>query len=65
MCMGDGMRWFKLIAPIGKFFGFFPLVKVFTVSELMKSITDAGFAIDYQWQPSKDKAMFIIAKKSD
>lgn len=63
MCMGDSMKWFKIIAPIGKFLGFFPLVKVFTVKELVTSLTDVGFAIDYQWQPGKNKAVFIVAKK--
>ena len=62
-CMGDAMGWFKLIAPIGKALGFFPLVRVFTAQHLIDSLTDAGFAIDYQWQPSKDKAIFIVAKK--
>ncbi|MDJ0580623.1 class I SAM-dependent methyltransferase [Crocosphaera sp.] len=62
-CMGDFMGWFKLIGPIGKILGFFPLVKVFKIDELIKSLTNAGFRIDYQWQPSKDKAIFIVAKK--
>ncbi len=62
-CLGDTMSWFKLIAPIGKFFGFFPLVKVFTTQHLIDSLTDVGLIIDYQWQPSKDKAIFIVAKK--
>ena len=62
-CLGDTMSWFKLIAPIGKFLGFFPLVKVFTTQHLIDSLTAAGFIIDYQWQPSKDKAIFIVAKK--
>lgn len=65
MCMGDAFSWFKLIAPIGKALGFFPLVKVFTAQHLIESLTDAGLTIDYQWQPSKDKAMFIVAKKAD
>ncbi len=64
-CLGDDMKWFKLIAPIGRFLGFFPLVKVFTVKELVTSLTDAGFAIDYQWQPGKNKAVFIVAKKAE
>ena len=64
-CMGDAYSWFKLIAPIGKALGFFPLVRVFTAQHLIESLTDAGLAIDYQWQPSKDKAIFIIAKKSE
>ena len=64
-CMGDAMSWFKLIGPIGKALGFFPLVRVFTAQHLIESLTDAGFAIDYQWQPSKDKAIFIVAKKPE
>ena len=65
MCLGDNMKWFKVIAPIGKFLGLMPLVKVFTAEELADSLTNAGFAIDYQWQPSKDKALFIVAKKAE
>ena len=63
-CLGDSMKWFKLIAPIGKFFGVFPLVKVFKVEELVASLTNSNFAIDYQWQPGKNKAVFIVASKS-
>ena len=64
-CLGDTMKWFKIVAPIGKFFGLIPLVKVFTVKELEDSLTDAGFSIDYHWQPGKDKAVFIVAKKAE
>ncbi|MGI9294840.1 MAG: class I SAM-dependent methyltransferase, partial [Pseudomonadales bacterium] len=63
-CLGDTMKFFKLIAPIGKFFGLMPRVMVFTTKELQDSLTDAGFEIDYQWQPGKGKAVFIVAKKS-
>ena len=61
-CLGDSMKFFKLIAPIGKFFGLMPLLKVFTTKELVSSLTDAGFVIDYQWQPGKNEAVFIVAK---
>ncbi len=64
-CLGDNMKWFKIIGPIGNFLGLIPFVKVFTVKELEKSLTDAGFAIDYQWQPGKNKAVFIVAKKAE
>ncbi len=64
-CMGDTMSWFKLIGPIGKMLGLFPLVRVFTAQHLIESLTTAGFVIDYQWQPSKDKAIFILAKKPE
>lgn len=63
-CLGDGMAWFKLIAPIGKFFGVFPLVKVFTEKELASSLTSAGFEIAHQWRPARDKAVFIVAQKA-
>ena len=62
-CLGDTMKIFKVIGPVGKFFGLMPLVKVFTTKELEDSLTVAGFAIDYQWQPGKGKSMFIVAKK--
>jgi len=64
-CIGDTMNFFKIVAPIGKFFRLMPLVKVFTRKELEDSLTDAGFEIDYQWQPGKGKAVFIVAKKAE
>ena len=63
-CLGDTMKFFKFIAPIGRFFGLIPLVKVFTRKELEHSLTHAGFKLDYQWQPGKGKAVFIVAKKA-
>jgi len=63
-CIGDSMKFFKLIAPVGRFFGLIPMVEVFTTKELQDSLNEAGFAIDYQWQPGKGKAVFIVAKKA-
>ena len=63
-CIGDSMKFFKIVAPIGKFFGLMPLVMVFTTKELEESISDAGFKIDCQWQPGKNKAVFIVARKA-
>ena len=63
VCLGDTMKWFKAIGPIGKFLGVMPLVKVFSVAELEHSLTTAGLKIDHQWQPGKGKAVFIVAKK--
>ena len=64
-CLGDTMAFFKFIAPIGKFLGLMPLVQVFTSKELENSLINAGFGIDYQWQPGKGKSVFIVAKKSE
>ena len=65
VCLGDSMKFFKMIAPIGQFLGLMPLVKVFSSRELEDSLTDAGFEIDHQWQPGKYKAVFIVAKKAE
>jgi ubiquinone/menaquinone biosynthesis C-methylase UbiE len=72
VCLGDTMAWFKLIAPVGQFLGLFPLVKVFTIKDLEKSLTDAGFAIDTHWQAGtykspigQAKIVFIVAKKAE
>jgi ubiquinone/menaquinone biosynthesis C-methylase UbiE len=66
VCLGDTMmRFLGFVVPIGKFFGLMPLVKVFTAKDLQNSFTEAGFEIDYQWQPGKGKAVFIVAKKAE
>lgn len=62
-CLGDTMKFFKLVAPLGQFLGVMPLVKVFTTRQLKDSLAAAGFEIAYQWQPGKGKAVFIVAKK--
>ncbi len=63
-CLGDTMKWFRFIGPIGHFLGLIPMVRIFSVQELVDSLTAAGFEIDYQWQPGKGKAVFIVAKKA-
>ncbi len=64
-CMGNTMKFFKVIGPIGSFFGLLPALRVFTTKELLDSLTDAGFEIDYQWQPGKGKSQFIVAKNAE
>lgn len=63
-CVGDTLKIFKLIAPIGRRLGLLPLVRVFTTTDLTDSLTAAGFTIDQQWQPARGKAVFIVAKKA-
>jgi len=62
-CIGDMMLLFRLIVPVGRFLRLFPLVKVFRVAELKDSLENAGFEIDYEWQPKKTAAAFIICRK--
>ncbi|NQV46069.1 MAG: class I SAM-dependent methyltransferase [Rhodospirillales bacterium] len=62
-CLGGRLPLLKVILPIGRYFGLLPLVNFFTVEEHMEDLTGAGYRIDYQWQPGKTKAVFIIAAK--
>ena len=62
-CIGDMMLPLRLIIPVGRFLRLFPLVKVFSVAELKGSLENAGFEIDYEWQPKKSSAAFIICRK--
>lgn len=60
--LGDSMRWFRYVGPIGRFLRLMPLVKVFTEAELVDSLTGAGFEVDYHWRPD-NRVVFIVAKK--
>jgi len=64
-CLGDTMKWFKLVGPIGAAVGLIPKVTVMTADEWLSSLAPAGFAIDYQWQPEKSIGVFAVAKKVD
>lgn len=63
VCLGDNMRWFRFVGPIGAWLGIFPLVRIFTRSELEESLLSAGFEIEHAWQPDK-RVVFIIASKA-
>lgn len=63
VCLGDTMRWFRFIGPIGKALGLMPLVQVFTRKELEDSLVAAGFELDYVWQPNEGRVDFIVARK--
>ena len=62
-CISGIWKLVALIAPIGRIFGFLPLLRVFSISELERSIVNAGFKIEHQWQPKKGSAVFIVATK--
>ncbi len=66
VCLGNGMKFFRLIAPIGRLFGFMPLLKIFTRSHLKERLEKNGFRVIYEWQPEKKRfaSVFIIAEKT-
>jgi len=62
VCLGDSMKWLKPIAPtICRLFGL--VIRVLTSADLLRSLTEAGFTIEQEWQPGPKKAVFIVAKK--
>ena len=65
ICLGNTMRFLKVIVPIGKFFNLIPMIRFFTAQELEDCLTAAGFEIDHRWRPGKGKAVFIVAKKTE
>ncbi len=62
-CIGDKMKFFKLIGPVGRLLGLMPLVRVFTRRQLLDSLKNAGFRIDHQWKPENAMSLFVVATK--
>lgn len=62
-CIGDTMKWFGLLAPLGRAFGLLPMLNIMTHSQLRADLTRAGFIIEHDWRPNPDAAVFIIARK--
>lgn len=61
VCLGDEMKYMKYFAPIGRVVGL--ILKVFSKKQLEQDFVNAGYEIDYVWQPEKGKATFMVAKK--
>ncbi|MEQ9330152.1 class I SAM-dependent methyltransferase [Thalassobaculum sp.] len=62
-CLGDFLRIFRLVGPLGHALGLIPMVRVFTAAELEASLAAAGFRTEHRWQPGRRKALFIVARK--
>lgn len=64
-CLGNRMWFMAPILWVGRLFGAFPFVRVFTVGQLVRSIEEAGFVVEHEWLPPKSIAVFIIARKPE
>ena len=62
-CLGDSMRWFGLIAPLGAAMGLIPRVQFLSVDELREEITDRGFVCLDEFQQGDGRTYFQIARK--
>lgn len=64
-CLSDSHLAFRMVAPLFRWLPFLPSVYVFSVSGLQLALEQAGFDIEYQWQPGKNAAVFIVARKPE
>lgn len=60
--IGEVKLHWRLLIPIAQRLGLAPYVCRFNKQELVSMLTNAGFSIDYEWQPGKE-SVFVIAKK--
>ena len=65
-CLGDMSGVLKTALCVGSALRIIPLMKIFTRAQLVQNLQDAGFIVEYNWQPAeKNKATFIIFKKNN
>ncbi|WP_297105058.1 class I SAM-dependent methyltransferase [uncultured Devosia sp.] len=64
-CLGDSMRWFGAIAPLGRALGLLPVLNIMTPEQLRMDMTSTGFVIEHDWRPAPKAALFLIARKPD
>lgn len=62
-CLGDGMSYFRYIAPIGRALGLLPHLRVFSADDLAAGLDATGFDIEHDWRLKKGVAVFMIARK--
>lgn len=63
VCMNDGYAFMRLLAPLGRRVGLLPQLSFFTRTDLEDAIFEAGFTIEYVWQPEPKKGVFLVARK--
>ena len=64
-CLGDSMKWFGYVAPLGRALGLLPMLNVMTPDQLRADMIRTGFVIEQDWRPNPKSALFLIARKPD
>ena len=64
VCMADAHAWFRLVGPLGAAIGAIPRVRMLGAEELVRLVGEAGFRVEQRWQPSRKKALFLVARKA-
>lgn len=61
-CLSE-MGFWRFVLPLMQAIGKAPAVSVFSPDELVAELSDAGFEVVHQWQPKKNAAQFLVARK--
>jgi len=62
-CLADMSILLRALAPLGRVIGLLPPFRIFSAEELLRAFVDAGFTITQQWNPGRNKAIFVVAAK--
>lgn len=62
-CLGDNMRWFGMIAPLGAAMGLIPRIQMISADELRSEIADRGFTCLHEFSQGDSRTYFQIARK--
>ena len=62
-CIGDMGLLMRMLPPVMKVLPMVPAVQAFTAAELQSALEKVGFELEQSWQPSRDQAVFIVARK--
>ncbi len=62
-CLKEFPLLMRIAIPIAQTLGAAPFIKFFSRAELEKDMVEAGFELEDTFQPAKDKAVFIVARK--
>jgi ubiquinone/menaquinone biosynthesis C-methylase UbiE len=63
ICLGDNMRWFRFVAPVGTALGLMPMVRVFRMDDLRHSLANAGLVEDIDWPTADGRTLFAVWRK--
>jgi len=62
-CLGGAMHLLRPVLALGRLLGLLPLVRFFSAEKFKTSIENAGFEIEYEWQPNAGSVLFLVARK--
>ncbi len=62
-CIGDMGLLMRMLPPVMKVLPMVPAVQAFTAAELKSALEEVGFELEQSWQPGRDQAVFIVARK--